>query len=176
MKGPISRMKSPPPGCSIFTTSAPISPSRPAQNGAAMRVPRSSTRNPSSGPLISTPACLLRTACAPRTPCGRRLRAPRGSLRLPWEAERALTDHVPLDLVRARPDRARLVVEPAALPRAVAGIVGRIAPQRRRLTEHRHRSVVHPLAHLRPPQLVDRPDRTRLATLGRARDGTLVVK
>src|SRR5436309_2351435 len=45
-------MKSPVPGCSIFTTSAPISPSRPAQKGAAMRVPRSRTRSPSSGPLM----------------------------------------------------------------------------------------------------------------------------
>src|ERR1700730_14265979 len=50
--GPISRMKSPVRGCSILTTSAPISPRSPAQNGAAMRVPMSSTRSPSSGPLI----------------------------------------------------------------------------------------------------------------------------
>src|ERR1700694_276876 len=50
--GPISRMKSPVRGCSILTTSAPISPRSPAQNGAAMRVPMSSTRTPSSGPLI----------------------------------------------------------------------------------------------------------------------------
>src|SRR5215217_879104 len=54
MNGPISRMKSPLPGCSTLTTSAPISPSNPAQNGAAIRVPRSSTRKPSSGPLMTT--------------------------------------------------------------------------------------------------------------------------
>src|SRR5579885_2834286 len=45
-------MKSPVPGCSTLMTSAPCSPSNPAQNGAAMRVPRSRTRTPSSGPLI----------------------------------------------------------------------------------------------------------------------------
>src|SRR5690242_21879222 len=47
-------MKSPEPGCSILTTSAPCSPSRPAQNGAAMRVPRSRTRRPVSGPAIAS--------------------------------------------------------------------------------------------------------------------------
>src|SRR5438477_10576628 len=51
MNGPISRMKSPRPGCSILTTSAPCSPSSPAQNGAAIRVPRSRTRRPARGPL-----------------------------------------------------------------------------------------------------------------------------
>src|SRR5215470_6514130 len=45
-------MKSPPRGCSILMTSAPCSPSRPAQNGAAMRVPKSRTRTPSSGPTL----------------------------------------------------------------------------------------------------------------------------
>src|SRR3954465_7200560 len=45
-------MKSPVPGCSILITSAPCSPSSPAQNGAAMRVPRSRTRRPVSGPVI----------------------------------------------------------------------------------------------------------------------------
>ena len=73
--GPISRMKSPPRGCSILMTSAPCSPSSPAQNGAAMRVPRSRTRTPASGPLTSSarPTALAsprpcRPACAPR-PC-----------------------------------------------------------------------------------------------------------
>src|SRR5262249_44424810 len=60
MNGPISRMKSPRPGCSILTTSAPISPSRPAQNGAAMRVPRSRTRTPSSGAVMPRCASHLR--------------------------------------------------------------------------------------------------------------------
>src|SRR4051812_237731 len=44
-------MKSPPRGCSILMTSAPCSPNRPAQNGAAIRVPRSRTRTPSSAPV-----------------------------------------------------------------------------------------------------------------------------
>ena len=42
-------MKSPPRGSSTLITSAPISPSSPAQNGALMRVPTSMTRTPSSG-------------------------------------------------------------------------------------------------------------------------------
>src|SRR5437763_953233 len=62
MNGPISRMKSPRPGCSTLTTSAPISPSSPAQNGAAMRVPRSRTRRPSSGPLTTPCVSELRLA------------------------------------------------------------------------------------------------------------------
>src|SRR4051794_5708734 len=52
-------MKSPPRGCSTLMTSAPCSPSRPAQNGAAMRVPRSRTRRPASGPDAATVSGLL---------------------------------------------------------------------------------------------------------------------
>ena len=44
------RMKSPPPGSSTLITSAPSSPSRPAQNGAEILVPTSMTRMPCSGP------------------------------------------------------------------------------------------------------------------------------
>ena len=54
---------------------------------------------------------------------------PRGSVLLAGQAERALADDVALDLVGAGPDRAGLVVEPRALPRAVAGVV---APRRAR--------------------------------------------
>src|SRR5438105_10365621 len=57
-------MKSPPRGCSILMTSAPCSPSKPAQKGAAMRVPRSRTRTPASG-------CVTRArsrACGPTGP------------------------------------------------------------------------------------------------------------
>src|SRR5580698_6812864 len=44
------RMKSPSPGSSTVMTSAPISPSSPAQNGAEMRVPTSRTLRPDNGP------------------------------------------------------------------------------------------------------------------------------
>src|ERR1017187_7563773 len=44
------RMKSPPTGSSTLMTSAPSSPSSPAQNGAEMRVPTSRTRIPWRGP------------------------------------------------------------------------------------------------------------------------------
>ena len=47
--GPMVRMKSPPRGSSTLMTSAPISPRRPAQNGAPMRVPTSITRSPARG-------------------------------------------------------------------------------------------------------------------------------
>src|SRR5688572_20462921 len=111
-------MKSPLPGCSILITSAPISPSNPAQNGAAMRVPRSSTRNPSSGPLIARPALLtvhtgqICPVCTDRTTAGS-----------PRQTQHSLADDVALDLVGSGEDRRRLVVEPAALPAAVAGVV-----------------------------------------------------
>src|SRR5262245_14298433 len=74
---------------------------------------------------------------------------------LAGEAQRALADEVPLDLVRPGPDRRRLVVEPRALPRPVARVVARTPPQRRGGPEHRHRGVVQALAHLAPPHLVD---------------------
>ena len=45
-KGPMVRMKSPPPGSSTLMTSAPSSPRSPAQNGAEIRVPTSRTRMP----------------------------------------------------------------------------------------------------------------------------------
>src|SRR5436190_21797113 len=115
-------MKSPVPGCSILMTSAPSSPSSPAQTGAAMRVPRSSTRSPSSGPLMAFPSTTYTLLCASY------LENERG-WRSSWQSQHSLADDVALDLVRAREDRRRLVVEPAALPAAVAGIVVRIAPQ-----------------------------------------------
>src|SRR5215210_8238985 len=46
-------MKLPVPGCPTLSSSAPISPITPAQNGAAMRVPKSRTRTPSSGAAIT---------------------------------------------------------------------------------------------------------------------------
>ena len=49
LNGPMVRMKSPTAGCSTFTTSAPHSPSSPAQNGAPILVPRSRTLRPSRG-------------------------------------------------------------------------------------------------------------------------------
>ncbi len=76
--GPMSRMKSPRPGCSILMTSAPCSPSRPAQKGAAMRVPRSRTRTPASGPLTwrnRRPAPASPRPCRP--PCAPRARRSR---------------------------------------------------------------------------------------------------
>src|SRR5437660_6314637 len=48
------RMKSPTPGCSILMTSAPSSASSVAANGAPIRVPRSSTRTPSSAPVTGS--------------------------------------------------------------------------------------------------------------------------
>src|SRR5579864_6030868 len=45
------RTGSPRPGCSTLMTSAPKSPSRRAQNGPAIMLPRSSTRRPASGPV-----------------------------------------------------------------------------------------------------------------------------
>src|SRR5215213_1990586 len=47
----------------------------------------------------------------------------RCGLGLAGEAEGALADEVALDLVRPRPDRGRLVVEPGPLPRAVARVL-----------------------------------------------------
>ena len=47
------RMKSPSPGSSTLITSAPSSPSSPAQKGAEIRVPTSTTRMPASGPVGS---------------------------------------------------------------------------------------------------------------------------
>src|SRR5205807_5332360 len=52
--GGIVRMKSPIPGCSILMTSAPSSARSVAANGAPIRVPRSSTRTPSSAPGIGS--------------------------------------------------------------------------------------------------------------------------
>src|SRR5271166_4559293 len=43
-------MKSPCPGSSTLMTSAPSSPSSPAQNGAEILVPTSTTRTPARGP------------------------------------------------------------------------------------------------------------------------------
>ncbi len=51
------RMKSPWPGSSTLITSAPSSPSSPAQNGAEMRVPTSTTLMPLSGPGVGSVMC-----------------------------------------------------------------------------------------------------------------------
>src|SRR4051812_22092578 len=115
-------MKSPAPGCSILMTSAPCSPSSPAQNGAAMRVPRSRTRSPSSGPVV-----ILASPEPVFGPSGRQNPGARSS----GESQHALADDVALDLVGAGEDRRRLVVEPAALPAAVARVAVGVAPQRR---------------------------------------------
>src|SRR5438045_5441095 len=120
-------MKSPPWGCSTLMTSAPCSPSSPAQNGAEIRVPTSTTRTPSRGPLTAG-----------------------GS---PGEAQHPLAHDVALDLVGAGEDRRRLVVEPGALPAPVARVVGRAPPQRRRLAQHHHGGVVQALGHLAPVEL-----------------------
>src|SRR5690242_7382876 len=109
-------MKSPVPGCSILTTSAPCSPSSPAQNGAAMRVPRSSTRTPESG----DPGMVLNLR-----------RGAFGGRRLSRHPEHALAQDVALDLVGAGPDRRRLVVEPRPLPGAVARVAVGTVPERR---------------------------------------------
>src|SRR5580700_9562944 len=50
------RMTSPSPGSSILMTSAPSSPSSPAQKGAEIRVPTSITRRPESGPAAPAPS------------------------------------------------------------------------------------------------------------------------
>src|SRR5680860_868262 len=85
---------------------------------------------------------------------------------LPGQSEHSLADDVALDLVRARPDRAGLVVEPRALPPSVAGVVLRPAPQRRLGSEHCHDRVVESLAHLAPPELVDAADGAGRFSLG----------
>src|ERR1700722_2887216 len=103
------RMKSPSPGSSTLITSAPSSPSRPAQNGAEIRVPTSITRSPASGPSAMTGA---------------------------WQAGHPLADDVALDLGGAGPDGRRLVVQPRPLPRAVARVVGRPLPQRGGRADH----------------------------------------
>src|SRR3954453_10605732 len=159
-------MKSPVPGCSILITSAPISPSRPAQNGAAMRVPRSRTRKPSSAPVAgltsAVPALARRTSrgLRPRTP------SPSGSLALarparraksiggsPRQSQHSLADDVALDLVGACEDRRRLVVEPTALPAAVTWVGVGVAPEWGGGAEHGHGGVVQPFAHLAPVEL-----------------------
>src|SRR5947209_982578 len=53
------RMKSPPLGSSTLITSAPCSPNTPAQKGAEIRVPTSTTRIPSRGLIISTAGSLV---------------------------------------------------------------------------------------------------------------------
>src|SRR5262245_58733814 len=103
-------------------SSAPCSPSNPAQNGAAIRVPASMTRTPAS----------FEVTCYPQS---RRFR-------LTGEAEDALADQVALDLVRAGEDRSGLVEEVRTLPRAVAGIAGRAFPERGCRSEHVEGDVV----------------------------------
>src|SRR5215469_13795227 len=92
-----------------------------------------------------------RTSC--QRPPAARASASSAAGRLAGETEHALADDVALDLVRARPDRRRLVVEPRALPGPVAGVVDRAVPQRRGRAEHRHDRVVEALAHLAPGEL-----------------------
>src|SRR5947209_7094412 len=81
------------------------------------------------------------------------------------QSQHAFADDVALDLVGAREDRRRLVVEPRALPRAVTGIVGRTPPEGGGRTQHGHRRLVQAFAHLAPVQLECRPLRPRLQTL-----------
>src|SRR3954453_14017309 len=132
-------MKSPEPGCSLLITSAPISPSSPAQNGAAMRVPRSRTRSPSSGPpLMAFPSTWHTELCASYSENGDGTSS--------RQSEHSFADDVALDLVGAGEDRRRLVVEPTALPAAVARVAVGVAPQRRGGAEHGHGGVVQTLA------------------------------
>src|SRR5215471_13288978 len=91
------------------------------------------------------------TSC--QWPPAARANARSGAGWLAGQTEHALTDDVALDLVRARPDRRCLVVEPRALPGPVARVVGRAVPQRRRRAEHGHHRVVQALAHLAPGEL-----------------------
>src|ERR1700683_5633162 len=122
----MERMKSPSPASSTLITSAPSSPSSPAQNGAEIRVPTSTTRMPFSGP---------RPSSATRQP------------QHPLAHQRAL------NLVGAREDGGRLVIEPRALPGAVVGVARGALPQRRGRAEDVERRLVQPLGHLAPVQL-----------------------
>src|SRR5207253_11033821 len=96
--------------------------------------------------------------------------------RLAREAEHPLADDVALDLVAAREDRRRLVVEPRPLPHAVARIVAGPLPQRRRRAEHRHGAVVQPLGHLAPVELQRAAVGPRLAALLEAAERAPVVQ
>src|SRR3954465_8555063 len=75
-KGPLARVRSPPSGVSPLTTSAPRSASCMAQKGAAMKLPTSTTRMPSSGPIDIAPP-EYRDEAAHHRPCGG-LVSPRG--------------------------------------------------------------------------------------------------
>src|SRR3954463_10348321 len=88
----------------------------------------------------------------------------------PRQPQRAFADDVALDLVRTRPDRARLVIEPRPLPGTLAGVLGRAAPERLRRAEHRHCGVMQALAHLAPPELVDAADGAGFLALRGARN------
>src|SRR5438105_631639 len=81
------------------------------------------------------------------------------------QPQHALADDVALDLVGAGEDRRGLVVEPRALPGAVARIAISAAPQRRRRAQNGHCGLVQALAHLAPVQLQCRPLGPRLQTL-----------
>src|SRR5882672_2465942 len=96
--------------------------------------------------------------------------------RLAREAEHPLADDVALDLVAAREDRRGLVVEPRALPHAVARIVAGPLPQRRRRAEHRHGRVVQPFGHLAPVELQRTALGPGLEALLEAREGAPVVQ
>ena len=61
------RMKSPSPGSSTLITSAPSSPSNPAQNGAEIRVPASTTLMPARGPAMCSSATSGQGRGSPRT-------------------------------------------------------------------------------------------------------------
>ena len=131
------RMKSPPAGSSILMTSAPMSPSSPAQNGAR-----------DAGADVDAPA-------GPRVAADRRVR--HAAVTTSWPGEGGPSTRSPrivrwISFVPAH-TRRRLVVEPRALPLAAAGVVVGLAPQRRGVAEHGHDGVVHALGHLAPVQL-----------------------
>ena len=87
--------------------------------------------------LVADHRLILRHGSPPSSASTLRVGCSAGSPRplrrhgLAGQAEHPFADHVSLDLVGAGEDRRRLIVEPGPLPRAVAGVVVGIAPQRR---------------------------------------------
>src|SRR5437016_7547975 len=131
-------MKSPCPGSSTLITSAPRSASSVAAKGAPIRVPRSRTRMPASGPLM---------ARVNREP------ARVSSSARPWQAEHSLGEDVPLDLGRPGEEGCSAIVEIGAGEAAAADGVWAGLPAEPRRPEQLHERIVHALAHLAPEEL-----------------------
>src|ERR1700716_698282 len=92
------------------------------------------------------------------------------------EAEHPLPDDVALDLVGAREDRRRLVVEPRALPDTVARVVGGALPPGRRDAEPPHGGGGQSLGPLAPVELERAALGPRLTAPLEPRQGAPVVE